>query len=66
MRKSKIGYFILGSAIIWAAIIIGCSLKLHGTNCYNEISLILSGGFIGHLVLIWGPVVGFIKKIQNA
>jgi hypothetical protein len=66
MKKGKIGYFILGSAIIWAAIIIACSLQLRGTSCYNEISLILSGGFISHLILIWGPLVGFVKKIQNS
>ncbi len=53
--KSK-GYFIIASAIIWGAVIIGCSLKLKGTGCYDQISTILIGGFICHLLFIWGPI----------
>jgi hypothetical protein len=35
---------------------IACSLKLKGTECYDQISLILIGGVISHLILIWGPM----------
>lgn len=57
MEKKSIGYFIIGSAIIWGAVIIGCSLKLKGTGCYDQISTILIVGFICHLLFIWGPLV---------
>lgn len=65
MKKSKLGYFIIGSAIIWGAVILGCSFKLSGTDCYKEISIILIGGFISHLILIWGPLASFLNKNQN-
>ena len=52
MKKSKIGYFIIASAIVWGAVIIGCSLKLKGTPYYDEISPILIGGAIFHLIFI--------------
>lgn len=28
--KNKLGYFIIGSAIIWAAVILGCAFTLKG------------------------------------
>lgn len=33
-KKNKLGYYIIGSAIIWGAVIVGCALKLKGTDCY--------------------------------
>jgi len=30
MTKGKIGYFILASAIVWGAVIIGCAMVLKG------------------------------------
>ncbi len=62
MKKGLIGYFIIGSAIIWGAVLIGCALKLKGTSCYDEIYLILSGGAGIHLIFIWGPIVSQLKK----
>lgn len=63
MKKGTIGYFIIASAIIWGAVIIGCALKLKGTDCYKEISLILSGGAGFHLLFIWGPLAArFARK----
>ncbi|MFC1501870.1 hypothetical protein ACFL6A_00490 [bacterium] len=56
MKKSKIGYFIIASAIVWGAVILGCALKLKGTPYYDEISPILTGGTIFHLLFIWGPL----------
>ena len=57
---------IIGSAIIWGAVIIGCSLKLKGTAYYEEISPVLIGGMITHLILIWGPLAGqFMKKKEE-
>lgn len=58
----SIAYFIIASAIIWGAVIIGCSLKLKGMGCYDEISLILSGGAGFHLIFIWGPLAAQLRK----
>ena len=62
MNKSKIGYYIVASAIVWGAVIIGCSLALKGTTCYGEIQNILVAGVIVHLVLIWGPLAAKSRK----
>ncbi len=62
MKKGVIGYYIIGSAIIWGAVIVGCALKLKGTSYYEEISFILSGGAGIHLLFIWGSLVNQFKK----
>jgi len=56
MKKQSIGAIIIASAIIWGAVIIGCSFALKGTACYQEISLILFGGAAAHLIIVWGPM----------
>jgi len=65
MKKNKIGYFIIGSALIWGAVMVGCSLKLKGTSCYEDIYLILTLGAAFHLLFIWGPLVSLFKKNPN-
>lgn len=65
-KKTKtIGAFILGSAIIWAAVIVGSSYALKGTECYDKIQNILVGGVLSHIILIWAPLVILFKKIKN-
>jgi roadblock/LC7 domain-containing protein len=62
-KKAKtIAVFIIASAIIWAAVIIGCAAALSGTGCYDKIRMVLSGGVLAHILLIWGPVVLLLKK----
>jgi len=61
----SIGLYIIASAIIWGAVIIGCAYKLKGTDCFDEIVYILSIGSTVHLVLIWGPVAVMIKKLKE-
>lgn len=56
-KKNKLAFYIIGSALIWGATIIGCSYKLKGTECFNEITLILSAAAGIHLILIWGSMV---------
>ncbi len=59
----SVGYLIITSAIIWGLVIVGCSLKLKGTEYYQEISPILIGGVITHMLLIWTPLgIQFGKK----
>ena len=64
MKKElkKIGYLIIGSAIIWGAVIVGCSFKLKETSCYEEIQYILFAGVLTHFMLIWFPLAGIAKK----
>ena len=61
-KKNKIGNYIIGSAIIWGAVLIGCAFKLKGTGCFDEIALILSSGAGIHLLIIWVPLAVQIKK----
>ena len=56
MQKKKIGYLIIASAIIWGAVIIGCTLILKGTPYREEVNKILIGGVISHLLFIWTPL----------
>lgn len=69
MKKKRtglsIGGLILGSAIIWGAVIVGSSYVLKGTGCYAEIQNILFGGVITHLIIIWGPMGLIFKKIKE-
>ncbi len=62
MKKSKIGFAIIASAIVWGAVIIGCSLALKGTECYGVIQNILVAGVIVHSLFIWGPLVAHARK----
>lgn len=64
MKNKSIGHYIIGSAIIWGLVIVGCSLKLKGTPYFEEISLILIGGSTFHLLLIW-PMVAIQFKKNN-
>ena len=58
----NIGYFIIGSAIIWGAVILGCSAALSGTECYDKIQNYLILGTLAHLLFIWGPLADIVKK----
>jgi len=62
MKKSTMGALIIASALIWGAVIIGCSLALKETECYDKIQNILVGGVITHIILIWGPFVALTNK----
>ncbi|MBC8192150.1 MAG: hypothetical protein ISR87_08175 [Candidatus Marinimicrobia bacterium] len=62
----SLGAFILGSAIIWGAVILGCSFALKGTGCYDQIQNTLAAGAATHLILIWGPLAGLFLKPNKA
>ena len=62
MKKNRIGYFIIGSAIIWGAVIIGGALILKDNPARDDIARILSGGAVIHLLFIWGPLAGLSRK----
>ena len=60
-----LGAFIIASAIIWGVVILACSSKLSGTDCYKEIQTILGAGAGIHLVLIWGPLGALFMKTKK-
>ena len=65
-KKFKtIGAFIIASAIIWGAVIVGSSFALKGTECYEKIQNILVGGVLAHIILIWGPLALLFKKAKD-
>lgn len=64
-KFKSIGAFIIASAIIWGAVIVGSSVVLKGTECYSKIQNILAGGVVLHLILIWGPLALLFKKTKN-
>lgn len=61
----KVGIYIIAGAIIWAAVIVGCSYVLQGTECYPQIQYILTGGILAHIILIWGPMALSYKKMRE-
>jgi len=60
--KNKLGYFIIGSAIIWGATIIACAFALKDMPEKDSVIQILSGAAIFHLLFIWGPMAAILKK----
>lgn len=69
MKKNAftLGGLIIASAIIWGAVILGCSFALKGTECYGEIQNILVGGTVAHIILLGGGTsVLFLKSTQKA
>jgi len=62
MKKSKIGYFFIASAIIWGAVILGCAFALRGSDGYSKIQMILYIGVVSHLLFIWGPMNKMMKE----
>ena len=56
MKMNKNGYLILASAIVWGAVLIGCSIVLKGTPYKEKINLLLIGGLLFHLFIIWVPL----------
>jgi len=65
MKKGKIAYLIIASAILWAAVIIGCALVLQGTPYKQDVSKILVVGASFHLIFIWGPLGNLFRKKMN-
>ncbi|NNG27839.1 MAG: hypothetical protein HKM87_09960 [Ignavibacteriaceae bacterium] len=65
MKKNNIGYFIIASAIIWGAVIIGCAIILKGTPYKDDVAYILYSGTIIHLIFIWGTLATQIKKSKG-
>ena len=63
MKKINIGWFIIGSAIIWGAIVIGAALLMRGFENKAQVISLLSTGASTHLIIIWIPLAARIKKV---
>ncbi len=64
-KNSIIGWYIIGSAIIWGLTGILISLQLKGTECFSQIQHIFGLAAGIHLILIWGPLAAQLKKRQK-
>jgi hypothetical protein len=54
--KKRIGWFIIGNAIVWGAVMVGIALILRGTGYMAKILPILGGG-AGFSVVILGGML---------
>lgn len=62
MKRSKTGFLIIASAIVWAAVILGCAVVLQDSPDKEEITRIIVGGMLFHLLFIWAPLGGELRK----
>lgn len=61
-KPFSIGWYIIGSAVIWGLVILACAIGLRGTDGYMKIQLFLGLGSVLHLILIWVPLAARIGK----
>ena len=66
MKKIKIRHLTIASAIIWAAVILGCAIVLKGTPYKDDIFYILLTGAVFHLLFIWIPLGKQFRKLKRA
>ena len=59
-KKNFLREYVIGSAIIWAATILGCALILKET--FSQISLLVSSAATIHLTVICGSLAAKYKK----
>ncbi|MDP8202027.1 MAG: hypothetical protein P9M11_07785 [Candidatus Tenebribacter burtonii] len=62
MTKTKIGYLIIASAIIWGIMIIGTASILKGTPYKDDVGKLLLFGSVFHLLFIWVPLGRMFKN----
>ncbi len=66
MKTSILGPYILGSAVIWGATIVGASLLMGGVEASARILSLLGGGAAVHLILVWVPLAAALKKTRDS
>lgn len=62
MKKSFLGLYIIGSAIIWAFVIILASIGLVNFVYNTSILIIFGLGALLHILLVWGLLSIKVKK----
>ncbi len=65
MRKQLLGPYIIGSAIIWGAVMVGASLIMASSQDKTQVLSLLGTGAGIHLIIIWGPLAAALKKLGN-
>lgn len=65
-KNSVYAVLIIASAIVWGLVILGCSISLKGTGCYEQISSILFGGAASHLILVYPLLINRLKRSKSA
>lgn len=66
IKKFSIGWFIIGSALVWGLAIIFCAVALRGTDAFDKIKGILGVASAIHLIIIMGPVgIQFYRSKNN-
>ena len=65
MKRPKLGPYVIGSAIIWAATIFGASQRMGVFEARSDVMSLLGIGAVLHLILVWGPLVAASKKLEE-
>ncbi len=65
IKKNTYAISIITSAIIWGLVIVGCSLSLKGTACYERISGILIAGAASHLIVVIPLLINRLKNLKD-
>jgi len=60
MEEKKIGYALIASSIIWAAVLLGSAIILKGSPQKSQVTQTIFYGTITHLLIVWVPL--FKKK----
>jgi len=62
-RRNKVfAISIIVSAIVWGLVMVGCSVSLKGTGCYEHISFILFGGAASHIIVVFPLLINRLKR----
>ena len=64
-RNSVYAVSILTSAIVWGLVIVGCSVSLKGTDCYERISALLFGGAASHLIVVYPLLINRLRSSEE-
>ena len=64
-KNSVYAISIITSSIVWGLVIVGSSLSLKGTACYERISSILFGGAVFHLIVVYPLLINLLKKSKE-
>ena len=64
-KNSVYAVSIITSAIVWGLVIVGCSVSLKGTGCYEQISALLFGGAISHLIVVYPLLINRLKSSKE-
>jgi len=62
MEEKKIGYALIASAIIWAAVLVGSAMILKDSPLKEQVTRIIFYGTITHLLIVWVPLFKKNKK----